>query len=661
MDDFLLRTAPRLRRTILLVLVFGLPTLFLRNLADPINVPKVGLLFLGLSIVAGLRVAEVAVGRSFAALRPLLLPASALLAPLVAATLFSPYRGWALMGDYPRYLGLLPYVASVLLGVLIADAFRSDVIPVMWAFVAAAVMVGGYAFIQMIGLDPFTWGARGEILETTSSTLGNPNFVGGFLGIALPVAVALLFEDGTRRLLAAVAVLNILAGLVAANSAGGFAAAAAGIAVLAGYEASRRWPRAQTAGLVAGLIVTTGVAGSVMFAMVRPDSVPETVERRAIWWGAAGRMTASSPFVGRGPNAFALEHSLFRNERDVEESGNVVEPDPHSVPLALAAGAGVPGLLGFVTAVALVVYRGMRGPRSRIGVAAVAACLGYLAQALVSIDTVALRSSFWILAGCVGAGAVADRSEGKAAKPGHAKGPPGRRKAKPGRGRQTTAPFETRRFLVIFPLVLVPLLVWRSALMLTANAKFNQALGASGEASFEVIDQSYADAIDADDEPAYRWSYADFLGNLALRLQEQGVDDSSRLLDDAEDQFSFVEGAPYVGAMTTHARLIRDWSGIAEERRQESLDLYERAISLDPSNYVLMNEAGSAALQFEMWSEAESMFGRALEIEVSAEPLGKWSLALAHLDDPRAQAAVRRALELDPDEPSAIEAQSLLD
>ena len=139
----------RLRRALLLALVVGVPTLFLWQVTyDAYGTPKVALLVVGVSLALGVRLAEAALVGDLRRLRLALVPAVAIVAPLVVSWSLSSYRGWSLMGLHSRYQGLLPYVVMALFGLLLADAFAGDAKPVLTALGVAGSVVGAYGCIQ---------------------------------------------------------------------------------------------------------------------------------------------------------------------------------------------------------------------------------------------------------------------------------------------------------------------------------------------------------------------------------------------------------------------------------------------------------------------------------------------------------------------------------
>jgi hypothetical protein len=83
----------------------------------------------------------------------------------------------------------------------------------LFAFVAGHALVVSYALIQAYGLDPYNWGVGDVYVSPVFSTLGNPNFSAGYVGLTLPILVWATFDS---RLPIAV---SILAGaLIGASS-----------------------------------------------------------------------------------------------------------------------------------------------------------------------------------------------------------------------------------------------------------------------------------------------------------------------------------------------------------------------------------------------------------------------------------------------------------
>jgi len=574
------------RRRLLLALVIGVPVVFLRTLNDPINVPKLGLLLIVVPLVAAIRAIEVLQGAGWRGLARPAFPAATIALPLCIAWVLSPYKTWALLGNYPRFGGLIPYLLAIAFGVLLADAFAGRAIEVARAVVAAGAVVGAYAAIQFLGLDPFTWSLRGgEASRLAVSTLGNTNFVGGFLGIVSPVAVALFVLEPRRRRLLAAATGSIAVGLAVSASEAGWAASLAGVVVVLGFLFRTRWRFAKLAGVVVAALVFVVVVGSVALAMVRPaeGEIAGTAARRADWWDGALAMASDAPAIGRGPAVFAIEGTQYRTAEDGRQAGFGFTDDPHSVFLSYLTSAGVAGVVGFLAALAWLIRSGFAADADDILRAPfLAAVVAYVVQASVSIDTIALRVAFWTVA----AGLIASRpmpvEEADAPR------------AKRGPSRRVVQPLRLPIFVGVI-IVLVVAAAWWGVRFVAADARVQHADRLWAEGDIGGFQSEFEQALAFRDEPAYRRVYGERLGDVAVALAAEGHMEPARaFLARARDAFAYTETLPQANALVEYARILFEWATYEPAVRDEALALYERALELDPRNPALVAEVQAA-------------------------------------------------------------------
>ncbi|MDQ3964089.1 MAG: O-antigen ligase family protein, partial [Actinomycetota bacterium] len=426
MREAILARGPVARRVVLTSLVVGVPVVFLRATLDPFNVPKLSLLASGVLLVLAIRVIEMIQGTSWRGIERLWIPAALLSGPLLLSWLLSPYRSWAVFGLEPRFEGIVPYLFVILFGLLLNDAFRGRGPELALALCWSGAVVGGYAVIQTIGMDPFEWSLFGAPTEAVSTT-GNPNFTGGFLGIVLPVGLALAVADRGRRRVILRLMVPIALGWIAARSQGGWAAGIAGCALVTGHLVSSRYRRARLLGATVAIMAALATVGVVIIAMIQPSGrfTPDAALVRARWWQAAIGMGMEHPIVGRGPNSFAMEGVSHRPLEDALVFGFDFPDDPHSIPLAMFANLGLPGLMGFIGILgwAIWFFARARAP-SLLQVGFLAAVVAYFVQATVSIDELTLRTGLWIgLAGLGTFQAAPDREQRPASKKSRARRP----------------------------------------------------------------------------------------------------------------------------------------------------------------------------------------------------------------------------------------------
>ncbi len=646
MRETILREGPRIRRALLLALIVLIPLVFMRNLSDPINIPKLGVLIVGVSVVAAIRVAEILQTRDVTGFKLLSIPAAALATPLVVGWAFSPYKGWALWGVYPRMLGLLPYLFVILFGVLIADAFRGDADPVAWAMLGAGGVAGAYAVIQFVGLDPFEWSVKGSDAEgLVVSTLGNPNFAGAFFATVMPLGLTLLLLKPERRIAAGAATALAAAGWLAAGSEAAWVAGVAGVAVVVGFLLVRRWRFARVAAAVFVGSLAVVVVGSVGLAIadVAKSKIPATIQRRADWWEAAIDMAAASPIVGRGPNAFALEHPQYRTEEDVRQVGLDITDDPHSVFLSFVTSAGLIGAIGYLIAVGWVVKTTREIPSTALLAAGfLGALTAYFIQSLVSIDTVALRAAGWVSI----AGLAATRVPPPEV--------PGTSRTKRKRSRQ-----EPLRALPAIGLVTVLGLtgVWAGTQLILKDAAFLHAAHLLRDGEGQPALDAYEDSISFSGNVHYRRSYGNVLGDVAVAVGPEG----DPFINQAVEAFDFVERLPQVHAALDLAATLKDWAAIDRSAVPDAVQAYLRAVRYDPIDTALLTDVSSALLDLEADQETVTLLEPVVERFASAELWGNFALAQARLgESDEALEAIARALALAPEDPKALQAQEIL-
>ena len=592
----MLQRGPDLRRAILLALVFLMPVLVWRGANDQVNLPKLGVLMLGVSIVLGLRVVELLQGADVSGLRRLLVPALAFVVPLAIGWLFSPYKSWALFGFYSRWQGLIPYVVIALFGIALADAFGGRVRALAWALVTSAAIVGAYALVQRFGLDPLDWFRPGGDPNEAVTTLGNPNFTGGFLGIVVPVALGLVAAETTRRTFAVVLTAFVVAGLIASFSQGGWGAAVAGAAIVGGFWYLPRWRHSLKAAAAVVVLVAVVAIGLVAVSAVAPGTgfVPGTAFIRGEAWRAAVSMTADHPLAGRGPNVFAIEGVQHRSSPNGVRAGYNFPDDPHSVFLSLTASAGIFGAIGFGVFLWWIVRlaRRLEDP-PLLGIAFFGAVVAYVIQSLVSIDEVALRTTMWTcLAGCIASTATRD---------------PDVLASMSKKDRARARNEGIRQPIVAFVVALVALAgVWWSANFVIADTRVWQGRLLAASGAVADAESEFDRARGFRDDYQYRIAEAETLSRASFSSEQPDVDRYEAALG----SFDFLDDFPHVLYLLEQAEAFDLGTSLDPSYDERALQVYERMQRIDPTNPLI--KAGAADALIEL--------GRADEAIASLEP-----------------------------------------
>lgn len=649
MRELILTQGPAIRRFLLFTLIVVMPLIFLYDLLqDPVNTPKLAFLLAIVSLTLGLKLVEVALGAGMH-VGPLLAPVLFLTVPLSLAWVASPYKQWALLGQYNRYQGLIPYLLMGAFALLMVDAFRGRPRTIGWALLCAGAGVGGYALLEAVHLSPFIWSGGGDQqtfgLENAASTLGNPNFVGGFLSIIVPVGVGMWLTERAHRDRAAVCLALTAGGWIVSFSEGGWMAGVAGLAVATGMVLGARRPWTRKAGwLAAAGLTAAGVTVIVIAMFTGPGGrIGLPAAHRAWGWEAAIDMAEDYPLFGRGPNVYAMESIQHRSQDEAIQAYYLTD-DPHSVFFSFLAAAGLLGAAGFVAFAAWTIRSGASvdpaADHGRLAAYFLGGGIAYLAQSLLSLDELSTRLALWtVLAGLVTA--LAREPSGAVGRD------PASRPAvmKIGAIAAATA-------------IVIVSLVW-STRIVRADRHFLLGYRHAQDNLPEEASAEFKAAVALRGDAFYRSLYGTKIGELGTRRGAEGAP----YIEEMRAAFDSLGHLPLITAITSEARLLHAWAADAGRAAdEEALALYERAMSFNPGSPLLASEAVDVYLTLGLDAEALELLQR---FDGEDVPFARYwgALGLVHArlgNDQEAEAAVDKAFAIDPDDPRAHDALDLL-
>jgi O-antigen ligase/Flp pilus assembly protein TadD len=273
--------------------------------------------------------------------------------------------------------------------------------------VVAAAVVVGYAIAQWIGIDPVDWGRKDELF----STLGNPNFLAGWIGAVLPVCLGVAVARTLAlpwRIVAGLTALAIVPVSFGSNSfQGPMTVAVSAVAFVGLLFARGAIPiptalRGRRGLIVLGIVVLVAAPIGVK---ILADGLDQGLLERKYFYRVAVEVVADHPIVGAGPDTF---HNQFLSRRPPEHVaiGGANAGAVHDVPLGVLAEGGLLSGIPYLAFIGLVGWRLVVAVRRGRGeawlVAGVgAAWIGYQTQSLVSIDKPALAVLHWALAGAI--------------------------------------------------------------------------------------------------------------------------------------------------------------------------------------------------------------------------------------------------------------------
>lgn len=331
----------------------------------------------------------------------------------------------ALHGKYKRYEGLLTFVNYGILYFLAMQTFtdfkRLSILSKAITYVGAVVAL--YGVMQYMEADIFRWATLPFEERRSFSTFGNPDLLGGFLVILVPIALAEFFraKDWKGNLLMGGSLFLILLCLLTAFTRGswlGAAFALAFFAIVAG-KAFFSNPRKLLTVLAAfiGIFVvmaaysaTTG--HEVMNLVKRIQSITQITEgsagSRIEIWKAGLKMVEEDPVFGLGPDTFRLGSERYETFLYVQmNQGRSVADNAHNYVVQLASGVGIPAtllFLGFLAAVVVLAVRYLRkrnGEERLVYAGLTAALAGYFVHLIFGVSISGSTGVFWVIIGAL--------------------------------------------------------------------------------------------------------------------------------------------------------------------------------------------------------------------------------------------------------------------
>lgn len=388
----------------------GFTTIFVVSgaVTDPVNAPK--LLSLGVfsSLAFGVFISS-GIRKFLADFKFLVLT----LISFLFASLFSFIGSESptsqfLYGSYGRNNGWLTYFFLVLILASTSSLRNAQgLMKIIIGLLFAGVVNILYSLWVVTFGDFIGWNnVYGEIL----GTLGNPNFIGAFLGIFISAYTGLILAPRASKWLrwASLAVLPITAYEIFISKAiQGRVVGAAGIAIIMFFYIRGRFKSIYLLAYsgFSAIAGTLALLGTFQIGPLTDFVYKGSVSLRGQYWLAAWNTGESNPLNGVGMDAFGNWYRRSRDAHALEVPGvNTIVDAAHNVPLDMFAFGGWPLFLTYLMIMgigALALIRTALRNKAFDPILAVlsATWFGYQIQSIISINQIGLAIWGWVLTG----------------------------------------------------------------------------------------------------------------------------------------------------------------------------------------------------------------------------------------------------------------------
>lgn len=291
------------------------------------------------------------------------------------STYFSIFPEVSFWGEHHKQFGFLSLLSYILFfGVIfLTTTGRKRLHTIIVAIGLSSFLVSVYGVLQYLAFDPWQWREAPFLTGRVFSTLGQPNFLGHFLVMVIPLTVFGLFFVARRswsRVFFAVTIVLQLTALVLTMSRGAWLAlAASALAAGIGYLIIRGKKR--VAGTATALILLLAVVGaSISFVpgfkikagnqdnkflnrLIVTDINQGSVGARLNYWQSVFKefrdTSLKRKVVGFGPDtSVSVFIENYQKEWEVYNSLHTIPKRAHNLVLDIWLQFGLLGLLVFV-------------------------------------------------------------------------------------------------------------------------------------------------------------------------------------------------------------------------------------------------------------------------------------------------------------------------
>lgn len=335
---------------------------------------------------------------------------------LVSVSVIFTQELWlSIIGSPLRWEGLMVIYAYILLFIFAKRYFMLSE-RILAAFILSSVLISVYGIFQYFGFDPLprdiyreNWSGR------AFATIGNPNFLGTYQVLALPVSLFCYLHSRQSRFLFATCLIYF--GLLSTSSRGPWIGALAAVLCLSYSALKLGYSVRHLIISYAGMAVVT-----VLFGMFGHDAflsrivsvfidfrklVLQTTDSetagsfRIFIWVRVLDVIKHNPVWGVGLET--LDLSLTReygNEIRSFFGYDAIVDKAHNEYLHIAATCGIPALIAYLSFVSTTVNNGYRQIKTNpLILPLFCSVIGYLVQAFFNISIVAVAPIFWIFLG----------------------------------------------------------------------------------------------------------------------------------------------------------------------------------------------------------------------------------------------------------------------
>lgn len=334
---------------------------------------------------------------------------------LVISTLFSINVKTSLVGLKTREEGLFAIFAYIMLFYFSKRYYQISKEQLRYYLLSVSV-VAIYGILQYYQLDPIPRDyIRIDWYRIAFSTIGNPNFLGSYLIIALPISMYSYIRF--KRDIYLLTTLLIYMCLLFTLTRSAWLGAILSITILIFYAAILKYDKkyiVRTLVLITILTILFNLYNGNSFInrfftiyqdvnklIVQSPDLEKAGSNRIFIWIRALKLIKQNPIWGTGLETFEIAFTTNFGKDLVDQfGGGVVFDKAHNEYLHIAVSTGIPSLIVYLTFISTIIIKGFRQIKNNhLILPLFCSVVGYLVQAFFNFSVVSVAPIFWIFLG----------------------------------------------------------------------------------------------------------------------------------------------------------------------------------------------------------------------------------------------------------------------
>lgn len=323
-------------------------------------------------------------------------------------SLYSGNLNISFLGIYPFYVNSFLSVLCVSVFFIYACSLKKDNISIVIDLIIWTSAVAGiYGVLQYFGLDFLNW--SGRFGSRVWSTMGNPNFLAGYLCIISPLGIYWYLKKG--KVHTALSVGIILIALILTSSRSGILAGLAGILFVVILTEKSKAEKNRLRNIIVIFLTVFILIGVFEFKGIKSigrrylstfNFKEINIASRFSQWNSGAKMFLQKPVFGWGRNGYYMHFRKYMKKEFIDYSSYLSVPGyPHNYFIRLLVNGGIL-FSGIILAWWVYIVYFLFQQRKKSRGYTIAVCGSFIAMAvnnMFTFNSIATVIIFWIILG----------------------------------------------------------------------------------------------------------------------------------------------------------------------------------------------------------------------------------------------------------------------